>query len=183
MIALIYAHPYPDRSRANRLLLAAVRDLPELELRSLYELYPDFGIDVEAEQELLRRGGLVVLLLPLFWFSVPGLMKHGFDKVLARGFAYGVGGDALVGKSCLWLVTTGGDERAFSPAGMHGHPFSAFEPAIEQTARFCGMRWEPPIIVHGAHRIGEQGLAARAEHYREALRRLSARLGQEARHG
>ena len=28
MIALVYAHPYPDRSRANRILIEAVRELP-----------------------------------------------------------------------------------------------------------------------------------------------------------
>ena len=52
MICLIYAHPYPDRSRGNRVLLEAVRQLPGLDLRSLYDLYPDFGIDVANSPEL-----------------------------------------------------------------------------------------------------------------------------------
>ena len=40
----------------------------------------------------------IVLQHPLYWYSVPGLLKHWFDKVLARGFAYGAGGRELVGK-------------------------------------------------------------------------------------
>src|SRR4051812_38515621 len=114
MIDLVFAHPYPNRSRANRVLLAAVRDLPGVEVHSLYDLYPDFSIDVEAEQDALKRARLIVWQHPLYWYSVPGLMKHWFDKVLARGWAYGEGGTALVGKTCLWVTTSGGDEAAFS---------------------------------------------------------------------
>ena len=35
MITLIHAHPYPARSRAVAALLAAVRDLRNVEVRSL----------------------------------------------------------------------------------------------------------------------------------------------------
>ena len=48
---LIYAHPYPDRSRANRVLYEAVHELHGLDARPIYDLYPDFSIDIEAEQE------------------------------------------------------------------------------------------------------------------------------------
>src|SRR5690349_11399625 len=147
MFALIYAHPYPDRSRANRALLGAVAGLPEPEVRSLYDLYPDFGIDVEAEQELLLKAQLIVWQHPLYWYSVPGLLKHWFDKVLARGWAYGEGGTALRGKRCLWVSTTGGDAASFSAAGMHQHPFASFVAPVEQTARFCGMEWLEPIQI------------------------------------
>ncbi|HEX4353552.1 MAG TPA: NAD(P)H-dependent oxidoreductase, partial [Polyangiales bacterium] len=71
MIDLVYAHPYPHRSRANHLMLAAVRDLPGLEIRSLYDLYPDFSIDVDAEQEALLRARIVVWQHPTYWYSVP----------------------------------------------------------------------------------------------------------------
>lgn len=54
MILIIYAHPYPRHSHANQRLLQAVRDLPEVEVRSLYELYPDFNIDINAEQRRWR---------------------------------------------------------------------------------------------------------------------------------
>jgi putative NADPH-quinone reductase len=101
--------------------------------------------------------------------------------VLARGWAYGEGGNALVGKTCLWVTTTGGDEHAFSPAGMHAHPFTEFVPPVEQTARFCNMHWAEPIILHGAHRVSERVLVQRAEQYRAQLSALSARLSEESR--
>src|SRR5437660_12593882 len=58
MICVIHAHPYPSRSRINRALADALRDLPALDLRSLYALYPDFDIDVIAEQKALANAQL-----------------------------------------------------------------------------------------------------------------------------
>ncbi len=172
MALLIYAHPYPNRSRANRRLLGAVSDLPRLQVRSLYDIYPDFAIDVEAEQQALSEAELIIWQHPMYWYSVPGLLKHWFDKVLARGWAYGDGGTALRGKRCLWVATTGGDEAAFSEPGMHAHPLSAFVPPVLQTARFCGMEWLDPFVLHGAHRVPEAVLANQAQSYRELLERL-----------
>src|SRR5688572_32930914 len=107
MILLVHAHPYPGRSRAGSVLLEAVRDLPGLELHMLYDRYPDFAIDVEAEQEALGRARVVVWQHPLYWYSVPPLLKLWFDKVLTLGWAYGPGGTALHGKTVQWVVTTG----------------------------------------------------------------------------
>ena len=52
---------------------------------------------------------------------------------------------------------------------MHGEPFSAFIAPMRQTARFCGMRWHAPFVVHGAHRIPEHELRDRGERYRALL--------------
>ena len=178
-VLLIFAHPYPDRSRANRLLLEAVESEARVSVRSLYDLYPTFDIDVRAEQEALRTSKIVVWQHPMYWYSVPGLLKHWFDKVLTRGFAYGDGGNVLWGKRCFWVVTTGGDDRAFGSHGMHGRPFFVFSPVVEQTALFCGMHWEEPLVVHGAHRSPPGDLEAAAVTYRERLIELIARVERE----
>ena len=172
MIDLVYAHPYPKRSRANAALLEAVADLPFVQVRALYELYPDFSIDVEAEQAALLESKVVVWQHPLYWYSVPPLLKLWFDKVLAIGFAYGEGGDKLRGKGCQWVVTTGGDHAAYGPDGLHNYLFPTFIPPIAQTARFCGMDFPPPFIVHGAQRLTPEALAGTAARYRERLTEL-----------
>ena len=168
MIVVIHAHPYPSRSRACAALVEAIRGLPQLEMRALYDLYPDFDVDPAAEQAALARAGLVVWLHPLYWYTVPGLMKHWFDEVLVGGWAHGEGGTALAGKDCLW-VTTGGDALAYTPEGRHAHPFAAFVPVVEQTARYCGMNWLEPFVVHGAHEVPDEAL-------RQAGRDLRSRL-------
>jgi glutathione-regulated potassium-efflux system ancillary protein KefF len=179
-ILVVYAHPYPNRSRANRVLVDAVRDLENLELRSLYALYPDFDIDVAAEQAALTRARIVVWQHPLYWYTVPGLLKHWFDKVLTRGWAYGDGGTALAGKICQWVTSTGAGADGYQPGGMHHHVFDAFVPVVEQTARFCNMEWEPPLVVHGAHKISERELEGHAERYRSRLIELAKRHAPEA---
>jgi glutathione-regulated potassium-efflux system ancillary protein KefF len=176
-VLLLFAHPYPDRSRANRRLLQGARGLAGVELRSLYDLYPSFDIDVPAEQAALRRAYAVVWQHPMYWYSVPALLKHWFDKVLARGFAYGQGGTALSGKRCLWVVTTGGDAASFGEEGMHRRPLAEFSPVIEQTALFCGMRWEAPLVLHGAHRVDDDVLDDAADGYRARLEQLVADAG------
>jgi glutathione-regulated potassium-efflux system ancillary protein KefF len=180
VIVLFSAHPYPDRSRANRALLEAVRGLPDLEVRSLYDLYPDFDIDVPEEQAALVRARAVVWQHPFYWYSVPSLLKHWFDKVLLRGWAYGEGGTALVGKRCLWAATTGGDPAAYQHGGIHGFPFAAFVPVVEQTARFCGMHWEEPFILHGSHKVSDAALEDSAQTYKRRLVELGERSRSEA---
>lgn len=170
MIALLYAHPHPARSRANRVLLDAARSVPGITVRSLYDSYPDFAIDVAAERMLLEKADLIVWQHPLMWYSAPALLKLWFDTVLAHGWAYGEGGNALKGKTCLWVTTTGAPPADYTPPGKHSHAFEAFVPVIEMTARYCGMRWLSPIVVHGAHLIDDAALHDQANHYRDRLR-------------
>jgi len=169
MICVIHAHPYPGQSRINRALADALRGTKNLDLRSLYDVYPDFDIDVDAEQRALAAAQLVVWMHPVYWYNVPSLLKHWFDKVLTYGWAYGEGGTVLHGKHCLWVPTTGGDEREYTASGLHGQPFDHFTPVIEQTARFCGMEWESPYVIHGANAIDDAKLAAHAQMLQQRL--------------
>ena len=92
------------------------------------------------------------------------------------GWAFGREGHALDGKRCLWAVTTGGDEHAYSAAGSHGHSFETFVPAFRQIAVLCRMRFEAPFVVRGARKLNQQQLLAEADRYCEALRALVAEV-------
>lgn len=118
MILIIYAHPYPQHSHANKRMLEQARTLEGVEIRSLYQLYPDFNIDIAAEQDALARADLIIWQHPMQWYSTPPLLKLWMDKVLSHGWAYGHGGTALHGKHLLWAVTTGGGENHFD-IGSH----------------------------------------------------------------
>lgn len=180
MILVVQAHPYPDRSRANRALGRAVEGMPQVAIRSLYDLYPDFSIDVAEEQRALAACDVVVWQHPLYWYTVPALLKLWFEKVLSLGWAYGKEGRALAGKRCLWVTTTGADAAAYSEGGAHGHSFEAFVPVVKQTAQFCGMVWLPPIVVHHAHHLSAAQLQEAGARYRD---RLQALLDEQAAGG
>lgn len=159
------------------MLLSGIEDLEGVKVRSLYDLYPDFDIDGRAERAALQDAQAVVWMHPLYWYTVPGMMKHWFDQVLVKGWAYGEGGTRLAGKRCLWVATTGSDEEAYRPGAAHGHEFAAFVPVVEQTARFCGMEWQEPFIVHGAHHIPDESLVAAGRKLRARMTSLLEKAG------
>lgn len=171
-IVVVAAHPALQHSHVTRAMMAAARNVAaeRLDLRDLYALYPDYLIDVAAEQAALAAARLVVWLHPIHWYSMPPLMKLWLDEVLAFGWAYGPGGHALRGKD-LWLATsTGGTESAYRPDGHHRHFFDAFLPPYEQTAALAGMRWLPPMLLHGAHRVDAASLQRHAAIFSDRLR-------------
>ena len=157
-IYVIAAHPAWRESRVNRPLMLAAQGLPRVALQDLYSSYPDYVIDVAREQAAVAKARLVVLLHPIQWYSMPALQKLWFDEVLTYGWAYGEGGTALQGKD-LWLVaSTGGPDISYHPQGYNRYFFEAFLPPYEQSAAVCGMRFLPPLILHGAHGAGPEAL-------------------------
>ena len=166
---VLAAHPNWRESRVNRLLLERARAVDNATVRDLYGTYPDYDIDVPAEQAAVEAAALVVLLHPIQWYSMPSLMKLWLDEVLRHGWAYGHGGTALQGKD-LWLVaTTGGAETSYHPQGYNRFFFDAFLPPYEQTAYLCGMRFLPPLLLHGAHRASDQDIASHVQVFGERL--------------
>ena len=169
-IYLIAAHPHWRESHANRRLLEAVKTLAHVDVNDLYASYPDYVIDVEAEQRRLARADLLVLLHPIQWYSMPPLQKLWMDEVLSYEWAYGTHGTALQGKS-LWLAaSTGGPESSYHPQGYNRYFFDAFLPAYEQTAALCGMRFLPPLMLHGARTATPAQVEAHAEVFDHRLR-------------
>jgi len=170
-IVVLVAHPQQQHSRVNHALMqGAARAAPgRIEVRDLYALYPDYLIDVDAEQAQLTGAQLVVWQHPIHWYGMPPLMKLWLDEVFSFGWAYGPGGNALQGKD-LWLVaSTGGPAESYRPNGYNRYFFDAFLPPYEQTAALAGMRFLPPLLVHGAHRMDDDELGAQVQTYAQRL--------------
>jgi glutathione-regulated potassium-efflux system ancillary protein KefF len=157
---VLLAHPRPHLSRVNVPLAKAARALPGVEVRDLYDTYPDFYIDVAAEQASVERADIVVFLHPIQWYSMPSLLKEWVDTVLLPGWAYGEHGHALAGKTYWLVATTGSPGDAYGADGLHGRPLDDFLHAFRQTAQLCGMHWAEPLILHGAHHIEAAAIAA-----------------------
>ncbi len=172
-IYVLAAHPNWRASRVNRRLLGAAQTLastqPHIQVHDLYANYPDYAIDVAAEQARLEAAELLVLVHPIQWYSMPALQKLWLDEVLTYGWAFGAvstqtdeaapsgtPGTALRGKALWLVVTTGGQEDSYHPDSYNRHPFDAFLPPYAQTAALCGMRFMPPLVLHGAHSADKQ---------------------------
>jgi glutathione-regulated potassium-efflux system ancillary protein KefG len=168
-ILILFAHPALEKSRVNRRLADVVRDLPGVTFHDLYEVYPEFDIDVPTEQSLLAAHQLAVFQHPFFWYSTPAILKQWQDLVLQHGWAYGSAGTALRGKMMLSVVTTGGREDAYRRDGFSRFTVRELLAPIEQTAYLCGMDYLPPFVVHGTHRMTDVEIARHADDYRRVI--------------
>ena len=147
-ILVIFAHPALEKSRINIELCRAISDVEGITVRDLYEIYPDFLIDVSEEQQLLLDHDIIVLQHPFYWYSCPAILKEWIDLVLQYGFAYGHEGTALRGKSMMTAITAGGSEDSYKKDGVHYYHVRDFLKTFERTAALCGMEYIPPFVVH-----------------------------------
>ena len=169
-VLVLFAHPRLEKSRANRALLQHLPDAGAVTFHDLYERYPDFAVDIDTEQRLLTTHDVIFWHHPLYWYSAPPLVKQWIDLVLAFGWAYGPGGTALAGKSMGHIVTTGGADAAYQHDGFHHFTLAEFLRPLERTVTLCGMRWLPPFVVHGTHRLTDDDLNRAGGQYAAALR-------------
>jgi glutathione-regulated potassium-efflux system ancillary protein KefG len=173
-ILVLLAHPDLPKSKANRPLAEGIRDLPGVTLRDLYALYPDYRIDVAAEQKLLVEHDALVLQFPLYWYSTPALLKLWQDVVLTWGFAYGPDAAVLKGKPFLVAVTTGSPDAVYQTGGRNEYTLSEFLRPLFKTFAVCGMIEEPLFSVPGVYRMEPDALQAMVAQYRERLRKFIA---------
>lgn len=172
-ILILYAHPAPHKSLSNRHLIGAAEGIDGVTVRHLYELYPDFLIDVRKEQELLEQHDMVVFQHPFYWYSSPSIVKEWQDLVLECGWAYGEGATALRGKRWMQAVTSGGGADVYCPTGRNCHTVRDFLLPFERTAMLCGMSFYPPFVVHGTGSLkSKEDVAPHAQTYRKLLEAL-----------
>ena len=156
-VLLYYAHPGHIHSKANKALFDAARSVADISCVDLYAEYPRFDINIDREQARLLDHDVYIFQHPLFWYSVPALIKEWIDLVLEHGFAYGADGDRLAGKVMMQAVTAAGPEDAYTDAGYQHFPLRTFLTPMEQTANLCKMRYAPPYVLYSALRAPDKG--------------------------
>jgi NAD(P)H dehydrogenase (quinone) len=134
--------------------------------------------DIAAEQEKLLWADTVIFQFPLWWFSMPAIMKGWIDRVYAYGFAYGVGehsdrhwGDrygegTFAGKRAMLVVTAGGWAEHYAPRGINGPIDDILFPIQHGMLFYPGFEVLPPLVFY---RTDKPMPALR--HLREALAR------------
>lgn len=168
-ILVLFAHPRLNESQVNKALIKQITGLPHVVLHDLYEIYPDFYIDVKKEQTLLLQADLIIFQCPMYWYSSPSLLKEWQDVVLERGFARGARGTALRGKDFRMVITTGGPEEAFQRGGANNFTTEELLRPFEQMAHLCGMTYHPPFVIHGAFYLQRDEIEIKAAEYRHQL--------------
>lgn len=158
-------HPNWDQSRVNRALASGLDQ--QIEVRNMYQLYPDFKIDVEKEHQVLERADRIVLQFPMYWYSSPALLKQWEDEVLSHGWAYGTNGTALHGKELIIAVSPGANN--YGPDDFVKYTVHQLLRPFQATSRLIGTTYIKPFITVGSLRLTDEQLAHQAQQYNEYL--------------
>jgi NAD(P)H dehydrogenase (quinone) len=96
--------------------------------------------DVVAEQERIDRADHLILVFPMYWWSMPALLKGWIDRVFIGGWAYtatpGSAEIGMLGRLTVHLIVVAGDDaESFE---RHGIP-QAVRTQIERgIVTYCG---------------------------------------------
>jgi glutathione-regulated potassium-efflux system ancillary protein KefG len=157
-------------------MIETVKGLEGITFRNLYELYPDFHIDVKREQQQLLENDILVWHHPFYWYSAPAMLKEWIDLVLEHGFAYGRDGNALKGKKVLSVITAGGRQEAYAEDGFNQFTIRQFLVPFQRTVTLCKMEYLPPFVVHGSHLLQQDQMKETADSYKKILVALRENL-------
>jgi NAD(P)H dehydrogenase (quinone) len=127
--------------------------------------------DIAAQQALLRWADAVILQFPLWWFSMPAILKGWVERVYAYGFGYGVGehsdrhwGDrygegVLQGKRALLIVTAGGWDTHYAERGVNGPMEDLLFPITHGILYYPGFDVLPPYVIYRSGKVNDERFA------------------------
>ncbi|GGO69365.1 NAD(P)H-dependent oxidoreductase [Nocardioides deserti] len=130
------------RSAGAQVELLALRDLDfDLDLRRGLRAEQPLEPDLLRAQASLVSADHVVVVAPVWWGSVPAVLKGFLDRTLERGWAYryrdnGLPQGLLAGRSARVVMTT--DSPGWWLRGLMGD--SAVRQLRRSTLRFCGLK-------------------------------------------
>ncbi|MCY0774869.1 NAD(P)H-dependent oxidoreductase [Enterobacter cloacae complex sp. 2022EL-00788] len=137
--------------------------------------------DVEQEQRKVLASDAVIFLFPLWWFSMPAIMKGWIERVWAYGLAYGYqnkgnayryGEGGFKGKRALLAVSIGGPERDYSPRGINGDLAQLLFPITHGTLFYTGMEVLPTFAVYGSGQLYANAIRELETSWRSRLENL-----------
>jgi len=138
-----------------------------------------FSDDIKKEMEKLLWSDVVIFNFPLWWFSVPAILKGWVDRVFAMGFAYGGGkgvfeNGVFKGKKAMLTITTGGPEMAYGANGRNGDINTILFHIQHGMFYFTGMDVLPPFIAWSVARLSDDERKAIIDKYKNHLLHLDS---------
>jgi putative NADPH-quinone reductase len=158
---------------------------PDFFKQQLEELFATehglFADDIAAEQAKLEWCDIMVWQFPLWWFSVPGILKGWVDRVFAMGRTYGQGklyqNGVFKGKKALLSLTTGGYREDYLENGLQGEMVGILRPLQRGILEFTGFTVLEPHIVYGPTRLLPEQRATELARWHSRLLQIESEEG------
>ncbi|KAM3876848.1 NAD(P)H dehydrogenase [quinone] 1 [Diretmus argenteus] len=132
--------------------------------------------DIVAEQRKVEEAELIIFQFPLYWFSVPAIMKGWVDRVLAQGFAFSLeqmyDNGIFKDKKAMLSFSTGAMKTMFHPDGINGDINVMLWPLQNGILHFCGFQVLAPQIFWSPAHCPSVVRSAMLEGWRTRLRGL-----------
>jgi NAD(P)H dehydrogenase (quinone) len=135
-----------------------------LEQRHAARLDNAFSPDILGEIQKLQAAELILFVTPIWWFSVPAILKGWFDRVLAMGVTWDGGktyeNGLLRGKQAMVVASAGGPAEYYKPDGKHkATPQQILHPINHGTLAFCGLNVHEPFVALNVLGLDDNGRA------------------------
>lgn len=106
--------------------------------------------DIVIEQHKVEQADIIIFQFPLYWFSVPAIMKGWMDRVFTQGFAFSMekmyNNGIFKDKKAMLSFTTGATQTMFRPDGINGDINVTLWPLQNGILHFCGFQVLAPQI-------------------------------------
>ena len=135
-----------------------------------------FSDDIQAEIKKLEWCDCLILQFPLWWFSVPAIMKGWFDRVFVNGLVYGNGRrydlGGMNGKRAMIVTSTAAWPNMCAPDGLVGGLDVVLWPIQNGTLAYTGFDVLPPFVAHSVNFVSADARADYLDAYAQRLRTL-----------
>lgn len=137
-----------------------------------------FSPGLQREIDRVLAADLLVLQFPLWWYSVPAILKGWIDRVFAFGALYGPGrtwdSGVMRGRRAMLAFTTSAPAASFLPDGRNGDMERILWPLHAGVFGVCGYDVLPPFIAHAVAFIDTAARENILDDYRRRLSHIEA---------
>ena len=116
--------------------------------------------DIQTEVDKVLKADLLILNFPIYWTSVPAILKGWIDRVFVSGIFYGgkrfYNHGGMAGKKAMLSFTLGGRDHMFGENAIHGSLENLLLPIQRGTLAYVGFEVLPPFIAYHVPYISQE---------------------------
>lgn len=168
---VLSANDFRSRRQPDHLVYA-------LEQRHGYET-GTLATDITREVEHVLSADILAFTFPVFWFSMPAILKGWIERVFLSGSFYGgkriYGRGGLAGKRAFAAVSLGGRSHMFGPGAIHGELETGhLRHFFQGTLGYVGLAVHRPFVAYHIPYADDAHRRAALDQLRTYVRTLDA---------